>query len=342
MSRLPKGVRRKTAKGKEYLYFDTGQRTDAGKAILTPLPPLRDSGFSRAVSAAQTAKDRRVAVPHALTVAMLANAFEKSPTFGKFASKTRDSYSLYLGQIRERLGIAVAAELTAMDVVCVRDEMGDRPGAANQFVRTLGALYKWGRKNQRVTNNPVKDVEFFEGGEYEPWPDWLIDKALESDDATVKLAVGLLYFTAQRIGDVSRLRWTDIRDGFLELEQQKTDTALSIPLHSTLRAILAEAPRSGIPILLRNGEPWKPELLRRYLQKWAVGFGVKVVAHGLRKSAVNALLEAGCSVAETAAISGQSFQMVEHYGKKRNRKRLGTAAMYRWDDGNKAGNGKQK
>lgn len=28
--------------------------------------------------------------------------------------------------------------------------------------------------------------------------------------------------------------------------------------------------------------------------------------------AVNALLEAGCSVAETASISGQSFAMVEH------------------------------
>jgi hypothetical protein len=39
----------------------------------------------------------------------------------------------------------------------------------------------------------------------------------------------------------------------------------------------------------------------------------RLVFHGLRKSAVVFLLEAHCSDAETAAITSQSRDMVEHY-----------------------------
>ena len=39
----------------------------------------------------------------------------------------------------------------------------------------------------------------------------------------------------------------------------------------------------------------------------------RLVFHGLRKSAVVFLVEAGCTTAEVSAITGQSLQMVEHY-----------------------------
>jgi hypothetical protein len=51
----------------------------------------------------------------------------------------------------------------------------------------------------------------------------------------------------------------------------------------------------------------------------------------LRKNAVNALLEVGCSVPETAAISGQSLRVVEHYAKERNQRKLASAAILRWE-----------
>jgi integrase len=342
-NKLPKYVRRKMAKGKLYLYFDTGQVNEVGKPILKALPGINDAGFGRAVGMAREARERRESVSTELTVAGLASLYEKSPKFVSLAAKTRESYSLYLRQIRERLGIAVAKELLPSDVTFVRDSMADRPSAANQLVRTLGALYKWGRGNNYVTNHPTKDVETFDpAGEHEPWPDWLIEKALEADDPIVRTGVGLLYFTAQRIGDVTRMRWTDIRDGAIHLETEKTHNSLVIPIHSRLQAILADAPREAVTIMLRAGKPWKPELLRRHLQRWASGHKVHIVAHGLRKSAVNALLEAGCSVAETAAISGQTLQMVEHYAKRRNKTKLASAAILRWEGQNKSGNGKQK
>ena len=51
------------------------------------------------------------------------------------------------------------------------------------------------------------------------------------------------------------------------------------------------------------------------------------VFHGLRMSAVVFLLEAGCTDAEVSAITGQSRQMVEHYARQVNQKKLASAAV---------------
>ena len=56
-----------------------------------------------------------------------------------------------------------------------------------------------------------------------------------------------------------------------------------------------------------------------------------LVFHGLRKSAVVMLLEAGCSDAEVGAVTGQSRSMVEHYAKRVNQGKLAAAAVLKWE-----------
>ena len=57
-----------------------------------------------------------------------------------------------------------------------------------------------------------------------------------------------------------------------------------------------------------------------------------LVFHGLRKSAVVTLLEAGCTDAEVAAITGQSRQMVEHYSRQVNQRKLAASAILKWEN----------
>ena len=64
----------------------------------------------------------------------------------------------------------------------------------------------------------------------------------------------------------------------------------------------------------------------------------RLVFHGFRKSAVVFLLEAGCSDAETASITGQSRDMVEHYAKQVNQRRL-AAAILKWEAADAARSG---
>ena len=44
------------------------------------------------------------------------------------------------------------------------------------------------------------------------------------------------------------------------------------------------------------------------------------------------LLEAGCTDAEVAAITGQSHQMIEHYSKQVNQKKLASTAILKWEN----------
>lgn len=325
---LPKHVRRKVSKGITYYYFDTGAKI-GGKAVLKRLPDLRDPDFGRMLAAAQGGRTKRTNIGGVLTIAGLADLYEKSPEFRGLAATTRRSYQGNLDKARKRLGIAPANELEPKDVRLVHDEMADQTGAANQFVRVLGSLYSWGRKRGHVSAKPTEGVELFDETPHEPWPEWLLEEALA--DPAVRLPVALLYYTAQRIGDVCKMRWSDARDGVVAVKQQKTKTPLLIPFHSELAKLLAAAPRGALTILSRNGRKLREAALRETLQAWAAERGQEIVPHGLRKNAVIALLECGCSIAETAAISGQSLQMVEHYAKQRNQARLASAAILRWE-----------
>lgn len=332
--RLPKYVRRKVAKGRTYYYFHTGQ-SDNGKPILSRLPDLRSPDFGQRLAAAQGARTRRAVVSGVLTIAALANLYEKSPRFRELAPATRRVYSIYLDRARAIVGAAPANELEPRDLRVIRDRMAETPSAANAMVRALGALYDWGRKAGHVTVRPTLGIELFKQGEHEPWPAWLIDEALNAEDDLVRRAVTLLYYTGQRIGDVCRLRKADVRGGRIELTPQKTERRrrqLSIPVHRDLRPTIESAPANALTLLAKpDGSPVDINRLRERIQAWAAGHGLHVVPHGLRKNAVNALLEAGCSVAEVQAITDQTLAIVEHYGKQRDRGALASAAILRWE-----------
>lgn len=328
------GVRKKTAKGKDYFYYATGQKDARGREILTKLPHTSDPTFARAYAAAKAGKTRRTAEkPVVMTVRRMLDLWEKSPQWKELAATTRRSYSHYGDLIREEFGDAPADDVDPIkDTQVLMDQMADRPGAANQTLRTLGAAYAWGRKRGHTTANPVRGIDQFEGGEHEPWPEWLLDAALASDDKRVQLATALLYYTAQRIGDVCAMRWTDIKDGWVSGVQEKTDKPFDVRMHSDLVAILEETPRRGFTILAQaDGRPYNRKTIREALQAFARSQGAKIVPHGLRKNAVCALLEAGCSAAEAAAISEQTLQLVEHYAKRRDKKVLGSAAVLKWE-----------
>lgn len=59
----------------------------------------------------------------------------------------------------------------------------------------------------------------------------------------------------------------------------------------------------------------------------------RIVFHGLRKNAVIALLEVGCTEAEAGAIVGMSEAMVRHYAKEVSTRRLATNAMKKLEAG---------
>lgn len=327
---LPKYVKRVRSKGKDYYYFDTGKRVD-GRKVYAKLPSPRDLAFGGSYAALMGHRNRKQ-VAEVVKVPKLVQLYQLGAQYKDLSKASTKLYDIYLRRLEVLLPAAPVAEITRGDMQRLFDGMADKPGAANAFLSVSSALFSWGKDREYLTRNPCDGIVPNKLGEHAPWPDHVLRAALQAEDDRVRLVTHLLYYTAQRIGDVLRMSWNDIEDGRVAVTQEKTDKKLRIALHKRLEAELAKHPRSGLLICVNDrGLPLKADTTTKRLAAFSENLGHRRVAHGLRKNAVIALLEAGCTMAEAAAISGQSLKMVEHYAKERDQMRLGDAAILKWE-----------
>jgi len=158
----------------------------------------------------------------------------------------------------------------------------------------------------------------------------------------------LLLYTGQRRGDVVRMGWHNVRDGFLSIVQSKTGQPVSIPILPPLAAALAGLPKDAPAFLLSDrGGPLSPEGFTNWFRKMvqAVVQDDKRVLpdglspHGLRKATCRRLAEGGCTPHQIMAISGhQTLAEVTRYTVAASRKELAEQAMASLDrKGNVAG-----
>jgi integrase len=330
--RLPKlpFVKFVRSKGAVYGYFNTGKSDANDKRIYAPMGKHSSVGFMDTYRAMVGHRTRRDATP--VTVSDLADKFEGSAEFSQLAEGTRKFYTAQLKHVREHLGKFPINDVKRRHVAeVVNNRLGEQNGTRNGVLAVIGVLYTYARRLELTEARPAADIKPFKTGSHDPWPIEVLQAGLHAEHDRTRLAINLLYYTGARIGDAMRFRWSDIRDGVLYFTEQKRGGAQEVPLGSALLAELAQTPRRGLTIIVNeDGLPMTDQVVRKELKKFAAEQGhPDLVPHGLRKNAVNALLEAGCSVAEVQAITGQSFRMVEHYAKRVRRKGLGQAAIYK-------------
>ena len=320
-------VKTVTSRGHKYYYFNTGQKQN-GKPIYTRLPDPSRPDFYTVYAALKAGRTKRANAKALMTVAKLIDLYEHS---SHFKSLSQGSQRLYLRSIKNAVhnfGHAPADDLRTTDITLYMDTNAETPGEANTFKRVVGAIFLWGRMRGHTVARPTEAVSDLAIGEYQPWPEELLDKGLKSKHSNIRLAIHLLYYTGQRISDVARMRWTDIENDYIIVKQQKTGKELAVRLHKDLIAELTKTPRKGFNILVKqNGQALQPKAIRADIKRFTSDY----VPHGLRKNAVIALLEAGCSENEVGGITGQSPQMVRHYAKKISQRRLGENAILKWE-----------
>ena len=326
-----KYVKKVRSKGKDYYYFDTGKTVD-GKKVYARLPSPKSLEFG-GVYAALRGHRSRAPRTELVRVPKLIELYEKGKTYRDLSPASKKLYDIYLRRLEKLLPTAPVAEITRGDMQRLFDNMADKPGAANAFISAASALFGWAVQREYMARNPCEGIELIKGGEHQPWPPHIVDAGKAAEDETTRLLVHLLLYTGQRIGDVLSMRWSDISGDHIRVHQNKTGKFLTIRMHKDLRATLDGVSKRGLTVCTDEaGRPLKDPAARYKLQKFAAGLGAKVVPHGLRKNAVIGLLEAGCTIAETSAISGQTLRMVEHYAKARDQQRLGDAAILRWEN----------
>lgn len=332
MSRKPaplEHVKFVKARGQWYAYFNTGQTKD-GKPVYAPLPKPHSVGFWDSYASHKAVRAKRSATVY--SVAALIQEYFNGSDFAKLAAASQQLYRIQLAKVTSVLGEFPVNDLHPADVRAAIEAERYPPATTNVFLSSITALYAWARRRGKTELRPTADIEREKIGTHKPWPEATLQAGLASDDDTVRLAVHLLYFTGQRIGDVCGMRWNHITEGAIEVRQEKTGKRLHVPLHSRLTTELQRTPKRGLTILAdADGKPLRTQRLRRHLQAFTKELGSETVPHGLRKNAVNSLLMAGCTIAEVASITGQTFQMVEHYAKGIEQKGMSKAAMLKFE-----------
>lgn len=336
---LPPYVNHVRARGKAYFYYHPRRGTDGASGALRLPGTPQDAEFWREYRRLH-GEGELAGQPR--TIGALIDAYLKSPEFERLAPKTGEAYSSRLEKVRKLWGDRLAAEIRSADVLKLRDDLAVEQSAPNETVASLSAMFSWSIPREWRETNPCKGVpRIAKGDGFANWPDDKIELLTAHAPQSIYWAAMLALYTGQRRGDLLRMMWSDIdQQGLILVRQGKTGKRLWIPLHARLREILAEIPRNSTHILTSAlGRPWKEF---GFSTAWQRALGHKdlaaireagLVFHGLRKSAAVKLAEAGCTDAEIAAITGQTRQMVEHYTKGVDQKRLAVAAMRKWEAG---------
>ncbi|MEM9085348.1 MAG: site-specific integrase [Pseudomonadota bacterium] len=325
MARKPPEIEHVKWVGDKYAYFNTGKKNARGNPIRVRLPLYSSPDFWGKYAAQKAARTKR-ATPQYKVRDLVAD-WKAGRTFERYSENTKSNYSTQTDHICEVWGDFPASDLQPSDVSLVFESGRFGDGTVQMIHAVLGSMYRWGRKNKQLKNNPIKEVDRPEGGTHEPWPEHVLEAALGCDDDLVRLATHLLYFTGQRIGDVCNMRWSDIREGRIYVLQQKTKKVVEPPLAQDMKAELDRHTKAFDYILPERDH----QKVRRALQKFTLAMGHKTVPHGLRKNSVNALLEAGCTPAEVSAITAQTLQVVEDYAKRVDRRKLSGSAVVKFD-----------
>lgn len=331
MIKLPKYVTERDGR----LYFRRTRKVNGKQKTLpmTRLPDLSDPAFSTRYQ--ELLQDRPAVRILAGSMDELISLYRASPEFKKLATSTRKNSQIYFDIIGAEYSDYAYASLHRAKVYELRDQHQETPGKANNLITTLSTLYAWAVKRGMLETNPCTGVERLPTGEYQPWPDDVLNDMREAATPMLRLAINVLYYTGQRIGDVCRMQWNHIEDGYLHVTQEKTGTSVEIPLHSELVAALGTVPRESVFLLYgRYKQPFTPDALRERLRVLRNRLDVDCKFHGLRKNAVNALLEAGASEYQVGAITGQTPQTIAHYAKRVNKRTLASAAILKWEKKN--------
>jgi integrase len=339
---LPPYIQAVRVRGRDYFYFQHARGTArAAGHVRIPGHPFDSEGTPDPQwwEAYRQAAGQSEPRPPTGTFSLLIDAYQESLEWHGLSPRTRTEWARHLRTVREAWGNLQVNGVEPKHVLALRDTRAKTPANANNLIRALSSVLGWAVPRGWRLDNPCLAIPKLKIGEgYAPWPWDAIEYFAQHARSHLWHAAALALFSGQRLSDVLKVKWSDISQGLISVRQRKTGKPLWIPIHRRLAAILEQLPRTSVYALTpTKGRPWtldgfkaswSAELNRDVMQELR---SKRLVFHGLRKSAVVMLLEAGATDAEVAAITGQSREMVEHYSRQVNQRKLAASAILKWE-----------
>lgn len=324
-----------------------------------PLPEPRGADGPLAFWSAIDAAEKRDSADDAearKTFAALVDTYRASRFYEKLAAGSKRDYDRHLRAIVAEWGEDPVTDLTAVDAQQAIDARGHTPSVARYYRAVLSKVLSFGVPRGFCPVNVIKGTEKVEHkpDPHKPWTDWAFEAFFEHARPGLHLPVYSALYTGQRSIDVVTMKRPAPGANAIEMVARKTGAAVFVPIHSEYREILTRTHIEHEALHLReDGAPWTLAAYRTAWQRDLTSVNAKgqptqassakkaamarlrdagFVFHGLRKNAVNMLLEAGNTEAEVSAIVEMSEQMVRHYSRDVNKRRLAVNGMKKLEE----------
>ena len=269
------------------------------------------------------------------TISALIAEYYKSAEYRTLRESTKRGYRSTLEKIRENHGRRLVADLSPKHVRALVNELADNPATANKYLRFLKMVMRFAVLNEWISSDPTSSVKRlrYKTDGYPVWPESEIAKyeVYWPIGTKQRLALALFLYTGQRLADVAKMSLNHIDGEVLRVTQNKGGEKLFLPFHPQLRAAINATDRKGLFLLETiHARPYSEKSLGTTFVGWAKAAGVEkgYSAHGLRKSSLTRLADAGASLAQLMSISGhRDPDQVLHYIRDRDKRTEAQAAM---------------
>lgn len=284
----------------------------------------------------------------ATTLRWLFQQYLASPEFKRLDVATRSKRDRILSTIcalplsdsnSRPVGDVAFADMTGKVIRRLRDRKADTPETANDWLKSMKAVFKWAVEVEHCERNPAREVPKFKTVT-DGFHTWTLEEVVQFEakhpiGSTARLALALLLYTGQRRSDVILFGPQHIKDGWLRLTQQKNrnvkPVTLEIPVLPTLAEILAASKSGHLTFLVSQfGKAFTNGGFGNRFRKWSNAAGLPhCSAHGLRKAGAVIAAENGATAAQLMAIFGwRDIKQAERYTRSADQKRLAGSSMH--------------
>lgn len=270
------------------------------------------------------------------TLRWLVEHWKRSSDWAQTSIATRKQRDNILQHVLKKSGDRAVEEIDDGAIRAGREKRKETPASANNFLKTMRALFRWAKEERLVDVDPAKDVKFIKVKTkgFTPWT---------MDDITAyrkkwplgtreRLALELLINTGLRRSDMVRVGRQHVRDQIIHIRAGKNAVELYIPILPRLSEALAAGPIGEMSFLASQyGRPLTKESFGNIFRSWCNDAGIKdKSAHGIRKLAATIVADNGGSEQELQALFGWTTNtMSAVYTREANRKRQALQAAFK-------------
>lgn len=224
-------------------------------------------------------------------------------------------------------------------VLEIRDDLRQTPGAKNDVVKVISALFGWAVEAGMADFNPAAKIRRLRSGD--GFHTWTIEEVRQYEarhpvGTKARLALHLAMYTGLRKQDLAIVGKQHVNNGWLSIRPKKTKRSsgvlVELPILAPLQKTIDSSPIGDLTYLVSEWRtPFTVNSLGNKMRDWCNQADLpECTFHGLRKAGATIAAENGATDEQLMAIFGWTTKaQTTHYTKRASRRRMAAEAAHK-------------